>query len=1693
METHPQEDTPERHNDISMAQRRPGTVSAAHDALKLRDMIPTNIEPVPLNHTSAHDNYTAPVATDQHHVAPSADRRTSIVASQTVRDDAADDDFKQPIVEHIPGEFPDDRESTYEGYSSDEEPTITEFVSNAASAATSFFRNVSRRVSRNIESIDIPAADKQSSTTTTATTASTGVLPSNIAGSIVGSAAAVANKAKESLGNLYQTTTAKLAVPGQSSEEAAAHGVYSLDDSTPTKLEDVTRQVFAESTLPVPSVQTSITEPTDELPGQDTVLAVPATAMDQPELVGDIMRETAVIGVSPVTGQPQVLADVVQEAPVVAVAKAQPTQVVETHYAPAPAVETLQYPVIVPGAAQSPVTTVVETACDTVTKVAAAAPEKIHATKETAIGAYESARDTVSHVSAVAPETIQVTKEAAANSYGSSYDQAAARTANLPVVAKETVHKAVATVQETTAKVQETIARTVDTAQHSVAAEKARELASSAAVSREAAGESYSTSYEQAAARTANLPVVAKETAQKAVATVQETARTTKETVGQTVDTIVNSAAADKAREIVYTAQIVAEDAANATVAAVSTAAAKTAETSRAVYGVAADTSSRAVSTTSEVVSPAIAATRESTITSYHQSEERTTEILEHARDIAVEYGTTAKVLATDALHKVEDAAVYVYHHTSEGAVSTAHKAAHVGEVAYHSTADALTAAKHVAENVAHRAVDGAVVAKDASVRSATVASNRVAEVSAPVVQAASNAGRAVANTASSAATATANTVSGATRAVVNTASNAATATANTVGGATRAVANTASNAATATANTVGGATRAVVNTASNAASATANTVTGATRSIGNTASNAVTATKNTVTGFTTRSAAPADTDATREVAGVDSARADVVVPKEGWKIKETVTNTASNVLNNAVAVPKAAATGVAHAATAVGSAVGSAASTAARTVVAVPVAIGHGVVNTASAVGQGVSNAATGTVNTVKAIPSAATNTATNAASSLASLPTTIKSVLPGGTSAAKETPATVVPETGATVPVEWRQGVADSTELKEEQEATPLEDIVYAEEMERTRREQPGATARQFADHAREEATAFTEGIRAHLGESSEIPALAVPRREWAREAEEVERQDRVEAQARQRSLASQQAHAFAHGLSSVSGDGDHLKSVASHAQALKLEGDIEAERESRVSEPNEDGAHSVAAAVQAGISEQGNPAVHIAQRELTRSAEETARDERTSESSQMHDQQTAEKVASLFQAGLGGANTTSPAADVAKIALIRTAEDTERDERIEDGWKHQPHAHSEARLVQEAFEEGVELNPVHGGYKLAEVRNVEEQERERRIREEGDHSASTAAAGAVRDAIHNADADAPAALHVAERELVRSAEEEERLDRMASNDGLRTAGSPTQIAFALRAGLLRDGERNPAIDVARSAAEYDEPSSSRSAKAAVGVTPSTLNAAPSDARNRVFKQDQTEHVQPATFQDWGAHNNSLLGHDSLSAGQEPLSVPTSAADVKEPEPDVVDDAILGDIGDGNRSPPSTPMEGDLPPSSSTVPRIHTTSLADQRATLHPKTSHTNLSLSPTSDHRPPTPSRDDSTAVDQIGLETIRPNPLDDPNAQIVSTTPTTPLTERRQSTPSPTDSGSSSRRSSGSGGDRTPHRLHALKEKAIGKIEHTIGKVVHSEHLKVEGSARQAAGAAELQAVKERRKSADYSSRTSSPTH
>ncbi|KNC96916.1 uncharacterized protein SPPG_07742 [Spizellomyces punctatus DAOM BR117] len=1527
-------------------------------------------------------------------------------------------------LEELPGDFPESADA----YSSDEEPTLTDVAKDAAagvrsavgtiaSAATSFLSNAARRVSRSAPSPD-----------TTSNVSATGT-PVYGEGSVARAADhPTAARAGETTGDVIGSVAGTVA--------AAA-----------TKAKDVAANVYNKAASAVQ-------------PQETETFATTAPVTTQPQVV---TTSTPVTFISPVREA--------EQQPVDTTAR---NAGAEIRDATADAYNRAS-----------------ENASQNISATAEQAKQKtgevIQATKDTANQVYERAVETTQQVSGKASEAYGAGKETASASYSDSYQQAAERTANLPTTIKQTAQSAVNTVESVVesayAKVAPTIgAPDVETAKQSLS---------------------------HAAESTVNAlrPETIKANAQQA---------------------------ATKAKELATTAEIIAEDAAHKTAAGAQVVYGKTAETGRAVYDKTAETGRKVYGTTSEVVSPAVQVTRESTIASYNQSEAATRQVLENLGEKAVEYGTTAKVLATDALHKVEEVGAAVIHktvdvaHTVEqvgantlhltvdAAHATAQKtgelagsAAQTASVASHRAIEATAPVVSVASTVAHKAADTTSAVGHGVYNAAATVGSGVYNAAAGATQAvgqgvsrvatgtynvAAGATRAVGQGVSTVASGTYNAAAGATHAVAEGASNVASGTYNAAAGATRAVGHGVSTVASGTYNAAAGATHAVAEGASNAASGTYNAAAGATRAVTEGASNVAAGTYNAAAGASNAVAQGASNAAT---AAKDTAvhAADVAGPP-AQGVASKVVDTAKAATASVAAIPSAVGHGVVNAASAVGHTVGSVVTSTAQTVAAIPSAVGHGITSTAqtvvaipSAVGHGISNAVSNVssgvvaagqtatevgstaVNKALELPSAATQTASNLASRVAS-------VLPGASKPAEEEVKEIaLPETGAIIPTEYHQGALPLAEGPAEAEPTPLEDIVYAEEVERQRRDRPGATGRQYYEHSHQEARAFAEGIRVHLGEGGSIPALNVPRRELIREAENAEREERVQAERIQRSVASQQARAFSEGLSEAGADASRGHSAADIARLRQLDTAIEQEREARVESMSPNAARDVALAVKEGIVEgadESNSAVHVARRELSRMAEETARDERTS-GPQLETQQTAEKVASLFQAGISG-STINPATDVAKKGQIREAEDQEREERVQEGWKHQPHAHDEARVVREGLEKGVELNPVVGGsYKLNESRKAEEAERNRRLREqETCPTSGTNSAEALRHGLQEMEGavERPLALNIAEREIRKSQEEDERQDRIQSNDSLRASGSPTQVAFALRAGLLRDD--NAAIDLARSTAERDGISDPLNGKSGVGITPSGVHKSTHHGHiPTIFEQSKGESRNvlvpgpTVAFQDWGSRplpEGSLLGQSSLPVGGvTDQTIPPSSSELTE------------ETG-GRRSPPPTPQP-----------------TQQESATPFPLPISKDIPESSPTQDRPPTPSRSESVLIheapatttaeqeDSVGLETIRPRPSDDPNALTVPTPPPKDEQPRNRTSDDGSVSSTGSRRFSG----EKPNKLHGKIEKAIGRIETSLGKVIHNEHLIAEGRERRAAGAAEVALAKERRLSGSHS--------
>ncbi|KAJ3043168.1 hypothetical protein HDV00_005784 [Rhizophlyctis rosea] len=803
-----------------------------------------------------------------------------------------------------------------------------------------------------------------------------------------------------------------------------------------------------------------------------------------------------------------------------------------------------------------------------------------------------------------------------------------------------------------------------------------------------------------------------------------------------------------------------------------------------------------------------------------------------------------------------------------------------------------------------------------------------------------------------------------------------------------------------ATASTVGAAKDSVVGTAA----ATRDAIVGAGSAAYNTTASTVGAAKDSVVGT-----AAATRDA---VAGAGSAAYNATASTVG-SAKESVVNTANTAYETVAGKATEAKERALPATEATGPGI---IETAQQKLAATAAAVSSGVSNTTSSVTNSASNLA----STVASAPSAALNY--------------IRGV-PAEGEAADVQPSGLVPATGAFVP-EYTQGVgAPAEELPKEYSTEEIKD---AEEAERARRDRPGETARQAFEHARQEAAAFSSGMREHLGESASIPALAVPRRELIREAEEAERSERTEAQNVQRGLAEQQARLFSEGLKDAAGT-DHLHSAIDVARSAQISSAEESEREARVKSLEPAAALAVAAAVREGLSADDSAAVGVARREVTRDAEEQARQEKLN--TEAGERSIAKDLASAFEKGI--ADTQSDAADVARLERIKDAEEQERAERMQD-WKAEGLAHEQARIVSSGLD-SVDLRHVSDGQQVKDLIDAEEQERDRRIREATEEGHKSEVAPAVAAAVveglqksHEVGGITNPAIGIANREIEKDQEEQERQERIDSGDVLRNAGAPTQSAFAVRSGLLH--ESNPATAVARKIADSEGVQEPLPSVAGRGITPSTSNALPSPTKT-AFDTIKSDVSQPSPtsipITDFGTNPSSKL------LGAEPLAVPA----------------------------PATPERAD--------------SIAATQGSIVTEDNEAARAID--SDEKKPSQEED-------VGLQKLRPSPSDvvresdivddlapyqeDKDSLRVPEKGESQATLGERSVSPESRESRKSTSSIDSNGNKKPKKIHGLYQKAIGKIELGIGKITHSEHLKERGEELHAAGAAEIAQARER---------------
>ncbi|KAJ3186188.1 hypothetical protein HDU85_007628 [Gaertneriomyces sp. JEL0708] len=1309
---------------------------------------------------------------------------------------------------------------------------------------------------------------------------------------------------------------------------------------------------------------------------------------------------------------------------------------------------------------------VIQSTVQTAANTLAAAPSAIRSV-------IASAPDATASTAATAKDASIVGSNAAADSYNSAYQNASATTAAIPERVAEASDRVKETVLTQTAPIRETTAEAYN-------------------VGSNAASSSYSNAYQNAAATTAAIPERVAEATDRVKETVLTQTAPIRETTAEAYNVGSNAASSsysnayhnaaattaaipekvshlrDTATHKVADVTSQVQETTHAVIDSVLTKTAPVREATAHYAHEARDLGASTLQTARDVLVPAVEATRHSAAESYVNSEIKTREVIENAVDKAVEYGTTGKVLAVDAAHKVEEVTRPARELVVEGVEASKEAAAHAAiatkNVATHATVATRDAVVGGTSAVAHGVSNAAVGTKNVAVagthavaetttNAAVAAKNAVVNATHAVTDTTANVAHGVASGVTNAAIGAKNAVVGGTSAVASGAAHAAIGAKNAVVGGTSAVAGTAANAAVGAKNAVVGGTSAVASGATNAAIGAKNVVVGGTNAAASSAANAAVGAKNAVVSGSqvvadkTTSAAM---NAKNTVAGTAREAQSNVTP---------ATTTETGILSSA----KNAASNVATSASNLASGTANAAANAASAIARAPVAVAQGTYNAAA-----------------------------SAASTVAHIPSTVASALLPGSQAHGETrnaapskeESVAVPSLGVQVPLDFTQGSTTTTGPAEIRN-THLPEIAYAIEVERSRRDRPGATGRQFFEHSTQEAKVFAEGIRMHLGESGDIPALAVPRRELIREAEEVERSERELATNVQRGLASQQARAFLEGLQQDSST--ESRSAADIAKLRQLDAAEDLEREARAKGYSADASRSIAKIVIEGIMEgesEGHEALSIARRELSRNLEDQARQERESSHTQILDQQNAEKVASIFQAGIAG-SSANDAVGIAKRGQLSDAVENEREERIHEAWAREPHAHEEARVIRDAFDkDGVSLNPVNEHnipYKLQQTRSLEETERARRVRdEEHTKGATVDALKSGLEMAHGVDS-APPAVNVAEREVLKSAEEDERDARISGSEALRAAGSPTTAAFAVRTALTHPAQDNTAaIKVARGIASHTGVTDPLEGRPGVGITPSagasSLGRKPtiSERVMNVFQQlkgERRDNIAPGSvaYQNWGA------GKQHLVSGS------------------LMDDIATQDIPSIDVISPATPQEDVLDPTSErggrrSPPPTPSLRSADQN----------NLTTAENVDNAPIAPERNDSMhsgspvdsdekIMDQIGLTTHRPNPSLDPGAVLVPTPEaTTPAQPRHKDQLSPRGSedshvshasSTSSRRFS----DSKPSKLHGSFEKVIGKIEKNLGKAISSEKLIVGGQERILAGKEEVELVKQRRAS------------
>jgi len=1005
---------------------------------------------------------------------------------------------------------------------------------------------------------------------------------------------------------------------------------------------------------------------------------------------------------------------------------------------------------------------------------------------------------------------------------------------------------------------------------------------------------------------------------------------------------------------------------------------------------VAGQTAASAASTIGERASEVRAVAAQSAAESYQQSAELTAARIEHAKEIAGEVAHTVKEAVVAAVHKVEEVAAVAFERTAHGAGVATGVAAETVHKATEVTAPVIASAANTVSNTAATARD--VVGSAAATTYDTAASTTTSAKEAVVGAAA-----ATYNTAANTATSAKEAVVGAAAATYNTTANTATSAKEAVVGTAATAYDKAATTGVAARDTVTGAAASTYGTAASTAATVRDTVANTAATAGATLVHA----KDTVVG----SAAHAAELAKAKVLGAKEAATDRAVAEEQAVVETTpqpgVLATAQEKLGSAVTAAKEtaynAAGTVAHAPVAAYEAAAQAASTAAAAVAAAP--------STA--------------LNYVRGTSQTTTEEAKPAVVPLGSYP-------------------------------EYVQGEAPAPRAAAEVEHTySLEEIKDAEEAERARRDKPGEVARQAFAHAQAEAAAFASGIREHLGESNAIPALAVPRREVIREAEEKEREERMVAEWAQRPIASETAHAFKEGIANP---GDHLHSAVDVARSALIRDQEEEERIKRIESLEPRASLAVAAAVKEGLlgGDEAGPALGVARKELTRQAEEEARDEKVATA--QGEEALAHQLAAAFQSELPSSSTR--VADAAKKGRLDAQEEVEREDRIQSGWKQEARAHEQARLVAEGLD-SVDLKHITSGpAQLKALDQAEEEERDRRIRDAAKNDYQPQAAPAVAKALreglehaHDHDGINNPAVMIANREIAKDLQEQEREEKLQSGESLRVSGSPTRTAFLVREGLLR--EDNPATNVARKIAGSEGVSDPLEGFQGKGITPSKLKHVESPTRHAYDTIKTSNPGLPTStvpISDFGSHSPTrhVLGAEALPALGRAPEVPDRTDSILEPS-------------DYSEIPRETQTESKTEQQTTSAP-------ATSATTTTPSAEKTSTSTAA------PAHERTDSS---KVGLETIRPSPAEvAQESQGTLKQPDTETQERAVSPEAPSTDGSETSDKAG----KKPKKLTGLLHKAVGKIELGLGKITHNDHLVERGEELHAAGAAEMHAAK-----------------